>query len=279
MPNIVRARGVHLTDDVLRIKDPFPTKTREENKLYIEEMDGEHGRVVIMDVFDMVAAKPETEAEAEAYTDEEEPQGEAELQSPLAEEMLEQAMREAEEIRRLALEEAQAEKDRILSEAMAEAEALKQEALAQGHRDGYEEAAATIRQSTDELEVAIARLEGQLAGFEADYEDQLKWMALEIASRVLGIKVKNNDGILTTMVDRVVQGLKNEHWIRVEVAQEMTKLIGSLSDLYHGREDVDVSPIPADEGTILVETSSGVVDASLKTQLDNLRIYFQNNAG
>ncbi|MDL2252726.1 hypothetical protein LJC49_01455 [Ruminococcaceae bacterium OttesenSCG-928-I18] len=268
MPNIVSARGVHLTEDVVKIEDIFPSRVKVEQKLFVEENDGDDTRVVIMDVFDL----NEEESLPENASD-----LEADALGPMRGELLQNALQEAEQIKARAAEEAQAERDALMADAMTEIDQLKQEAIAQGHQEGYDTVVATVQRTADELESSLSRMEGELAGFEAEYEQQLQWMALEIASKVLAKKVSEDDAVLKDMVGHMIDGMKNESWIRVEVAQDMTRLIGTLQDLYDGSEQVDISAIPADSGTILIETASGVIDASLKTQLENLKIYFQKS--
>ncbi len=279
MPNIVNSRGVHLKKDVLRIGDSHPSRILEKQRMYTErEAEGKNS-VVILDAFDVarLAQKKAMLATANLEVPEmmEEPPPPP---NPKAEEIVQEAQAEAARIVQEAQMQAEEEAHRLLEEAKAQAVLLRQEAMEQGRQQGYEECLASIGNATQTLETAVARMEGEVAGFEAEYEEQLQWMALEIASRVLSRKVASNDGILTSMVERVVKGLKNEPWVRVEVAQEMTRLIGQLQDLYDGQEQIEVSPIPADAGTILVETASGVVDASLHTQLENLKQYFQKKA-
>ena len=65
--------------------------------------------------------------------------------------------------------------------------------------------------------------------------------------------------------------------LRVDVAQEMVHLIDQLTQLYAGQDNIGVSAIPATPGTVHIETPSGMVDASLRTQLSNLREYFDTN--
>lgn len=280
MPNIVNSRGVHLTEDVVRIGDAFPSRILEKQRMYTEQEEAGKNHVVILDAYDMarLARKKAVPVPSGPDVPQTAPEPEP-MPSLLAAEMLQNAEEEAARLLSEARTQAEAERERILGEAMAEAESLRQEALAAGHREGYESCVAGARSTTEALEAAVARMEGEVAGFEAEYEEQLKWMAMEIATRVLNRKVAENDAILTSMVGRVVQGLKNEAWVRVEVAQEMTRLIGQLQDLFDDQEQIEVSAIPADPGTILVETPSGVVDASLHTQLENLKQYFQKNVG
>ena len=94
---------------------------------------------------------------------------------------------------------------------------------------------------------------------------------------LLAKKVGEDDTVMLEMVDKAVQGVRNEAWVRVDVAQEMVHLIDQLTQLYAGQDNIGVSAIPATPGTVHIETPSGMVDASLRTQLSNLREYFDTN--
>ena len=86
MPRIVSSQGVHLTDDIVKIHDIFPSKVRVDKKLFTEEDDGDATRVVIMDVFDA----------AEGGEDEPpEPSHSADFDAPVSGELLQKALEEA----------------------------------------------------------------------------------------------------------------------------------------------------------------------------------------
>ncbi len=251
LPKIMRSGGLKLSDEVVKIKDALPLapgKIPPKTPL----ADGPP-----LDAYD-------TEILEEASP----------LVSPLQEEVLQAAMAEAGRILEDAVHKAESQKQEKLAEIQYEAEHIRQNAAEEGRRVGMAEAMDTVRQSAAQLEQAIAAFEGERAGFEAEYEQQLRWLAIEIASKVMAKKVADDDTEMLEMVKKAVQSVRSEPWVRIEVAQEMVRLIDRLTALYEGDGSVTVGPIPAESGTVHVETPSGVVDASLHTQLANLRDYF-----
>jgi len=273
---------VNLSDDVVKIKDLAPSRPRPakrpapapvEAEAFAPETDAGSPEMPgdAEDTFEPVVDVPVYDA----YGDEDtyEPAAGGLVKG----EIIQGAMAEASRILEDALRNAESARAEALAGLQDEADHLRREAQEQGHREGLATAVGTVQDAADKLEQAVARFEGERAGFETEYEGNLKWLALEIASKVLAKKVGEDDTVMLEMVDKAVQGVRNEAWVRVDVAQEMVHLIDQLTQLYAGQDNIGVSAIPATPGTVHIETPSGMVDASLRTQLSNLREYFDTN--
>ena len=278
MPRIMRTGGLNLSDDVVKIRDmgPVPKVRPKAKPRPHAEPENPDGALELGEDFE--------ELEEEELTGEDfEPEDYGEAPpvgaGAVTEEIIRGAMAEAGRILEDAVRKAEEQKAAKLAEVQYEADRMRQDAAVEGRREGMAEALDTVRQSAATIQNAIAAFEGERAGFEAEYEQQLKWLAIEIASKVLAKKVAQDDAEMTEMVEKAVQSVKNESWIRIEVAQEMTGLIDRLTALFDGSGNVSVSPVPAEAGTVHIETPSGVVDASLRTQLANLRDYFAQVSG
>lgn len=314
MPKVVKSYGVHLTDDVVKIQDvmlhrpkqkpkpprkPRPAPPGEQmpplqdgqmpvpEELQLPGQDGavmpEEGEGGFEAEEPMGAPVPLPEPEEyETYDEEydEGPSGHAGgYGGGMHEEVLQSAMAEAGRIIEEAVHNAEARRNEILSGIEEEAEALRRQAYEEGKLEGISSVVGETRDLAAEIERMVATFEGERAGFEHEYEEQLKWLAFEIASKVLAKKVAQNDAEMLEMVSKAVQGVRNEAWVRVEVSAEMTHLIDRLMELFERDENISVQPARTDPGTVMIETPSGVIDASLKTQLANLREYFIKTAG
>jgi flagellar biosynthesis/type III secretory pathway protein FliH len=273
LPKIVRFGGISLSDDAVRIRDvvpsppprPEPEPDGEFEPLRFEDGEGEQAA-------DGLETPPQAPDAGGGETD-----GESGGEMPCEiarEEIVSAAMAEAGRIIEDAVRQAEEKKADILATARFQADKLKREAAEEGRREGFVSVVGEMEQAARGIEKAVADFEGERAGFETEYEDHLRWLAIEIASKVLAKKVSDDDAEMAEMVQKAVQGVRNEPWIRVEVSQEMVHLIDRLSTLYDQSAGIEVSAIPAAAGTVHIETSSGVVDASLRTQLENLREYF-----
>lgn len=309
---VMKTGGVQFSGDVLRIRDlapeaapKRPPKTPQEEQLEMQQAfrpeyaaeEGDAEETVRIDVpgpeaaaelADVPEMPPEPRAEpapaAAAEPDymaaavEPPPVAPAPPAQDVSEEIIQSAVAEAGRILEEAVHKAEAAREEALQQAREEADRLRDEAVQEGRRQGMTEAGARMDALSGEVVDAVSRFEGGRAAFEAEYEEHLKWLSIEIASKVLAKKVSEDDAVLAEMVDKAVQSVRSEPWIRVDVAQEMTRLIDRLTELYAEAANVEVSAVPAAPGTVQLETPSGLVDVSLRTQLENLRGYFAQGA-
>lgn len=207
-------------------------------------------------------------AQAQAWLE----QAQAQAQSLLA-----QAQAQAELIRAQAREQAQREHDNLLIEAEQQAQTIRMQAYEQGVAEGSRAQAKAIADCISEIELAVGRLEGEQSGFIAEYESDLKWLALEIASKVLNKKLEQDDTEMLELVKVAVDSIKNAEWIAIEISEQMTGLLSRLhAELEKGNAcpQVDILSRPVPIGTCMIDTPSGMIDASVFTQIENLRDYF-----
>lgn len=288
MPKIVRfGGGLSLSEEAVKIRDVGPSLAPARKKkqadapapdefveLDLDAMDGAEGD-------EAGGEDPEAGFEDEPAFEAVDIANQGSRPAPGADaraEVIQAAMAEAGRIIEDAVRQGEEKKAELLAEAQYQGDRLRAEAEAEGRKLGLAAATEEIQRVAGGIEEAVATFEGERAGFEAEYEEQLKWLAIEIASKVLAKKVGDDDAEMSEMVQKAVQSVKSEPWIRIEVAQEMTRLIDDLTARYGADESIEVSAIPAAPGTVHIETPSGVVDASLKTQLANLRDYFSQSA-
>lgn len=218
------------------------------------------------------APAPEPEAEPTPETD---PIFFARIQ---AEAILEDARRDAEQYR-----------DRLRVELEAEIETERQAAREEGYHRGYAEGMAeSMREGKEERE-AMAR--EQIKGIEAflesaarardrmldDAREELKDLVLAIAEKVIHVSLKNSSDIILRMVDSATDTHKRCEWAHIYVADcdvggkaytvpELTAALGHIA------ERVRVIPMPDEEsGTCIVELPDVILDASVSTQLGNIK--------
>jgi flagellar biosynthesis/type III secretory pathway protein FliH len=112
-----------------------------------------------------------------------------------------------------------------------------------------------------------------------DYEKELKFLALEIAGKVLRKIVSENGAEMAELVKGAVSSIKNAEWIQVEVSDRLVTLVHQLRRDFasqEGNRRVEVVPkeeMPAD--SCVIRTPMGVLDASVPAQMENLRAVFE----
>lgn len=194
----------------------------------------------------------------------------------MSEAIIEKAMEDAEHMRAEAQSEIELARDAMMQQVALEAEQVKQEAYQLGLQMGASAEAETIAQCVQNLELAVARIEGEQAGFMTEYESNLKWLALEIASRVLSKRIEQDDGEMMNLVKAALATVKNAEWIKVELSESMTGLIDALGQELKrtGEERITVHGISAPPGTCIIDSPTSKLDASIHMQLQNLKEYF-----
>lgn len=224
---------------------------------------------------DMRAPKAEVKAEKPVKKSEPSPIDFAQVQ---ADAILAQAEQDAQEIR-----------DKALAEVQAEVEELKKQAHAEGYQAGFAQGIAEGRQEGKvRMEQMAAAQEEEVTAFlkEAvrvrdqlleDSKQELKELALAIAEKVIHVSLKSSGDILIRMIESATAKRRRCEWVQVYIADcdarasantvpELTQALSRLSDR------VRVIPMTGDEsGTCIIEMPDEIIDASVSTQLDNLR--------
>lgn len=200
-----------------------------------------------------------------------------------AEAILADAQREAEEIR-----------EKALAEAQAELEQLRKVAKEDGYNMGFSQGVAEgRRQAQEKLEEMAAAQEQEVQAFlkEAvqardrildESKEDLKELALAIAEKVIRVSLKSSGGVLLRMIESATAKRRRCEWVQIYIADcdakasaetipELTQALSRLS------ERVRVIPMGDDEsGTCIIEMPDEIIDASVSTQLDNLRDIVSN---
>lgn len=177
---------------------------------------------------------------------------------------------------------AQTEYQSAIDRATQQIENERKLARQQGRKEAFEQQSQEIVGCIKEIENTLARIEGAQAGFITGYENDLKWMALEIAQKILMDTITADETRLVPLVMTAVNSAKNEPWISVEISESMTKLLACLqkeiqdNDL-DGKVNLKLVDNPPD--TCIIETPDKFFDASISQQIENLKGYFAAEQG
>ncbi|MBR3562151.1 MAG: F0F1 ATP synthase subunit delta [Oscillospiraceae bacterium] len=191
------------------------------------------------------------------------------------------------------LEDARAEVERYKEDARAELEAeleetrraAREEGYSRGYAEGMAEATQAGREERERLAQeqvkAVERfLENAAYARDRmldDAREELKDVAVAIAEKVIHVSLKNSSDIILRMVDAATDTHKHCEWAHVYVADcdvggkayTVPELTAALS---HIADRVRVIPMPDEEsGTCIVEMPDVILDASVSTQLDNVK--------
>ena len=230
--------------------------------------------------------------EAEEEPPEPEPPPEPKKETPVhyaqlqAELILNQAREEAEQILAQARQRAEAEQEEIRAGARDE-----------GYREGYAQGIAkAMDDSVRDREATAARLEKEVQAFLEkaslareemllQTREELLELCLSIAEKVVRVSLKSSSEVVVRMIQTATERMKRQEWVHIyisgcdarqvaQISPALTTTLGALS------QHIKVVPMADDEGgTCIVETPEEIVDASVSTQMSNIRDVLYDQMG
>lgn len=263
LPKVIKPGRLVPSDEVYRIPDDTPRPLPPDE----EPAEGEEDTAPVSDA---VAPEEESEEERERRQAEKLRQREEFLEN--------QARAKAEEISQRILQSAKTEREKLLEQAQAEAGRIREEARREAYEAVYQEKRQTIEGRLAELDRLMDQLQRDQADFLAQYEEGLSGLALEIAQKLLDESILKHQELMKPLVNKAVSTVKNSEWISVQVSDRLPGLAEELKQELNGRPGLPPVEVTAGEmapGGCMVHTPEGIVDASVETQLGNLRGIFE----
>ena len=248
---------------------------------------------------------PEEEPEAEFFDFTVGGEGEAEVQEdgPAKERPREPetpvhyAQLQAELILNQAREEAEALLNQAREQAQNEIEEIRAGARDEGYRDGYAQGIAkAMDDAVRDREETAARMEQDVKAFLEkaslareelilQSRDELVELCLSIAEKVVRVSLKSSAEVIVRMIQTATERMRRQEWVHIyisgcdtrqvaKISPALTSTLGALS------QHIKVVPMEDDEsGTCIVETPEEIVDASVSTQMSNIRDMLHDQLG
>ena len=201
----------------------------------------------------------------------------------------------------LILNQAREDAEQILSQARQRAEAEQEEIRAgardEGYREGYAQGIAkAMDDSVRDREATAARLEKEVQSFLEkaslareemllQTREELLELCLSIAEKVVRVSLKSSSEVIVRMIQTATERMKRQEWVHIyisgcdarqlaQISPALTSTLGALS------QHIKVVPMGDDEGgTCIVETPEEIVDASVSTQMSNIRDVLYDQMG
>lgn len=186
-----------------------------------------------------------------------------------------EARQEAERISKEILKLAHSEHDVLIKQAEEDAQRIRAEAYREGLERGRQEKREELRTAIENTNRAIQQIELENVQYMHLYEEELKNLAVDVASRILRKRITPDGHELAELVKAAINSVKDADWITVELSERMPGLLSFLeSELKESRTNAEIVAKDLPEDTCIVKTSDGNIDASVTTQLRNVKEYF-----
>ena len=201
----------------------------------------------------------------------------------------------------LILNQAREDAEQILAQARQRAETEQEEIRAgardEGYREGYAQGIAkAMDDSVRDRETTAARLEKEVRSFLEkaslareemllQTREELLELCLSIAEKVVRVSLKSSSEVIVRMIQTATERMKRQEWVHIyisgcdarqlaQISPALTPTLGALS------QHIKVVPMGDDEGgTCIIETPDEIVDASVSTQMSNIRDVLYDQMG
>lgn len=200
-----------------------------------------------------------------------------------ASEVFEGALRQAEE---------------LLNKAREESEQIREDAKAEGYRQGYEagleeghqqayndykikldyEMNRFLQETKDVIE-SVTRAKEEILD---KYMDDLKKITLMIAEKIIQTSLKTSSEVVKRMILAATNKLKKSQWAKIYITRSSVGTavqadVELLRELRHLSDNIKIIAMESEEeGTCIIELPDEVIDASVSTQLENIRDILNN---
>lgn len=159
-----------------------------------------------------------------------------------------------------------------------ELRALADDVAKQAYYDALNKKKAELRDCIAGVQTQMDELVRAQQSFIEEYTQELKFMAVDIAEKMILEKIPQDDLILERLVMQTVSTVKNADWLNVEVSERLVDLVDVLNKEldkpeYNGK--AHVFPVPGTDGVCRVITNEGAIVSSIEVQADNLRRTFR----
>lgn len=183
--------------------------------------------------------------------------------------MIHNAKKEAEKI----VSDAGAESGRIISEAKKLSDQIKLEAYNEGRKNGLAEKSDLLENLSHYISQSIEEIKAEQNEYFEAYSKEIRRLAIEICEKVIFQKIEEDDMLMYNVIKNAVKSVRDAKWIKASVSSQLSGYIDSLEkELNDAGENVEFvlsESVPKD--TCVLNTSNGLVEATISTQLNNLK--------
>ncbi len=192
------------------------------------------------------------------------------------------------------LENARKQADKILADARGQAEILReqgyQEGMETGRADGTRQALEEHRQTLDaelhelrqNVREVVTEVSIEKEKLIEQYIDDLKKVSLAVAEKIIQTSLQSSGDIVKRMIISATDKMQRKQWVKIyvtkcetgismEVDAEFLEALSKLSD--------NIKLITMDNGepgTCIIELPDEIIDASVSTQLENIKDILNN---
>lgn len=209
------------------------------------------------------------------------PDGEEDYIPPEA--PLDKALRQVEEILDVARQEAIEIKAEAREKGFKQGEA---EGMEDGYRQAYNE---NIKKMEADRENVLKQVKESIAEMEVlkqelldQHLNELRDIAVAIAEKIMRVGLQSSGDVIKRMIISATEKLTKTQWVKIYISKYDAELMAEgdtalLRSLSYLSDNIKIITMEGEEqGTCIIELPKGIIDASINTQMENIRGILNN---
>lgn len=160
-----------------------------------------------------------------------------------------------------------------------ELEAVRRAAADRAYADAVQRKRGELREALARVDALLVELQEQQDQYVEQYTRELKYLAADIAEKVMLQRIEEDDLTLAPLVLRAVSSLKHSRWLSVDLSERLVELVSYLNEEFKRPEyqgKAEVHPMACPDDTLRVNTDEGTLVATVTAQTQKLREAFAN---
>lgn len=177
----------------------------------------------------------------------------------------------------------------VIDKAEKECIMLKEQARQEGYKEGFasgkDESLEKYRKFIDAAGKLLAEINSRKEAYYISSEEEMRDTVFELVRKITAAEIKTDPRVIDGIIGEAAKNFRNSDYIKITLAEDgITERF--LTDEKLMREIIPFIPEieiefddEAEEGTVILDNGSEIVDAGIPTQLDFLKEILKNTRG
>ncbi|MBQ5318946.1 MAG: hypothetical protein J6K17_07625 [Oscillospiraceae bacterium] len=177
----------------------------------------------------------------------------------------------------------------VMEKAQNECVILKEQAKQEGYDEGYasgrEESLEKYKKYIDASGKLLSEINSRKEAYYISNEDELRTTVFDMVKKITRTELSSNPKIIEGIIAEAAKNFRNSDYIKITLAEdELTERFRTdeklIKELIPFVPEVEIEfDDEAEEGTVILDNGSEIVDAGIPTQLDFLKEILNNTRG
>lgn len=177
----------------------------------------------------------------------------------------------------------------VMEKAQNECVVLKEQAKQEGYNEGFaqgrEESLEKYKRYIDASGKLLSEINSRKEAYYISNEEELRTTVFEMVKKITRAELVSDPGIIEGIIGEAAKNFRNSDYIKVTLAEdEMTEKFRTdeklIKEIIPFVPEIEIEfDDEAEEGTVILDNGSEIVDAGVPTQLEFLREILSNTRG